>query len=276
VIDGVQGQIGISQIGGDALAEKIAGGIVLNAIGNITLDFHPVPWQAYQAQAGGSISVTVPADCNADLSVHSKEKDITVMIGSVETKAKEEDLSQQLGEGGPSILLSAGGSVFVMGDDFDMLTGFKLNLEDFGDFSDDFSAKTAEQIKDNLGHLENDLRESLAGLTDTFEDVGLTEENLAKISAQIEESSRRVAEKAELAALKAQAKVEKKIVQARRKAIRAQAKVKEFDLGEFLESRQVNQAVNEEERILILKMLQEKKISADEADELLQALEGKK
>jgi hypothetical protein len=84
------------------------------------------------------------------------------------------------------------------------------------------------------------------------------------------------AEKAEIAAIKAQAKVEKKIARTRRKALKARTKMKEFDLGDFLEAQKGKRAVNESERLMILEMLQEKKISLDEADQLLKSLEGKK
>ena len=151
-----------------------------------------------------------------------------------------------------------------------------MHAKDLGSFSADFSAKTADQIKSSLGNLEQDLKESLSGLTESLEEFGLSEENLRKLGVQIEETSKLAAEKAELAAVKAQARVEKKIAKARRKTLKAQAKLKEFDLGEFLEEQTGKQEVNESERLLILEMLQGKKITLAEADELLKALEGKK
>ena len=172
-------------------------------------------------------------------------------------------------------MLSAGGSVFISGDDFDLMTGFKLNLEDFSDLAVDFETQFSDQIKDNLGNLEFELRASMADLEKTLEEIGISEDNLKEIGFKIEESSKMAAEKAELAALRAQAKVEKKIAQARRKAIKAQARVKEFDLGDFLEETREKRAVNDAERLMILEMLQAKKISPEEAEELLKALEGK-
>jgi len=151
-----------------------------------------------------------------------------------------------------------------------------MNAEELGSITVDFSAQTAEQIKRSLGNLEEDLHVSLSGLSESLEAIGISEENLKKLGVQIEESSRMAAEKAEIAAIKAQAKVEKKIAQARRKALKAKAKTKEFDLGKFLDMEHEKKAVTESERLLILEMLQEKKISLDEADQLLKALEGKK
>jgi hypothetical protein len=53
-------------------------------------------------------------------------------------------------------------------------------------------------------------------------------------------------------------------------------KTREFDLNQFLSMKADKQSVSDSERLMILEMLQEKKISLDEADDLLKALEGKK
>lgn len=275
IIDDIKGQVGLSSVQGDLLIEKMGGGVEAKAAGDGTLDFSPVPWQAYRVDVDGNLSFSLPEDCNADLTIKSEAGDISVILGDLDIKSTKKELNQRLGEGGTAILLSAGGSVFLSGDDFDLMTGFKLNLDDFKDFTADFASQTSDQIKDNMVDLEFELRASMADLEKSLEEIGISEENLKEIGLKIEESSKMAAEKAEIAALKAQARVEKKIAQARRKALKAQAKVKEFDLGDFLEETRGKKAVNDSERMLILEMLQEKKISPDEAEELLKALEGK-
>jgi hypothetical protein len=276
IISDIKGQVGLKQIGGDLLIEKVAGGIEAQVGGDGTLDFSPVPWQAYQISVGGDLSVALPVDCNADLTLHSQARDIRILLDPIDISSRQEDLSQQLGEGGPSIMLSAGGKVFLSGDDYSIFSGFKSDGDKFLSLKLDFSGKTADHIKDSLGNLEGDLRESLAGLSESLEEIGLSEENLREFGLKIEETSRMAAEKAEFAAIKAQAKVEKNFAKARRKALKAKAKTKEFDLSKFLDRDADKKAVNEKERLLILEMLQEKKISLGEAEKLLQALEGKK
>jgi len=276
LIDNINGQISLRQVGGDITIAEVAGGIEATAGGEGTIDFLPVPWQAYKIEVGGNLSVSMPEESNADLVVKSGAKNISLTLGDLDINSEKKEISQHLGEGGPTVLFSAGGKVFISGDDFSVFTGLKMNMKDFGSFTADFSAQTADQIKDSLDDLEVDLRESLSGLSDTLEGIGISEENMRKLGVQIEESSKMAAEKAELAAIRAQAKVEKKIARARRKALKAQSKVKEFDLGDFLETQQDKREVNETERLLILEMLQEKKISPAEADQLLKALEGKK
>lgn len=276
LINNVKGQLSLQQVGKDIQIEKVAGGIEALAGGDGQVNFSPVPWQAYSITAGGDISIAVPEDCNAELSIESGKKDITVKLGSIDEKVNDKNFTKQLGEGGPSIMLSAGGSVFITSDNFSWLSPLQINAEQFENIAVDFSAQTAEQIKNHLRHWEADLRESLSGLSDSMESAGLSEENLQQIKIQIEEGSRLAVQKAELAAVKAQAKVEKSIAIAQRKALKMKRKTREFDLDQFFASQIDKKSVSDSERLMILEMLQEKKISPEEADDLLKALEGKK
>jgi len=275
LIENLQGQISLQNIGGDVNLENIGGGIEVNAGGDSQFNFNPVPWQAYQIKAGGDISGSFPADCSVDLSIHSEAEDITVMVGDTELKIEQKDLEQQLGDGGPSLQLNAGGKVFLTDDDFTWLENLKINADLLEGIAGDFSAHTAGQIRSHLEHLEEDLKESFSGLSESLDSIGISEENLKKFTSQIEESSRKVAQKAELAAIKAQANVEKKFAKNRRKAVKIKTKSKEFDLVDFFAKQEKKKSVSEDERILILNMLQDKKISPEEANDLLQALEGK-
>lgn len=276
MVDNVKGQISLQNVGGDVYLEKVAGGIELSARGDARLSFNPVPWQAYQVNAGGDISASIPDESSADLSIHSDKEDITIIIGDIDQNLKEKDFFQQIGEGGPAIMLSAGGKVFLTGADFTWLTNIKINADELENLAVDFSAETAEQIRNQLGRLEEDLRESLSGLSESLDSMGISEENLQKIASQIEDSSRKAVHKAEIAAVKAQVKVEKKIALARKRALKFKSKTKEFDVNEFLALQEQKKTVSADERMLILEMLQDKKISSEEADNLLQALEGKK
>lgn len=276
LVDSVQGQIELKGVSGDIQFDTIGGGIDVNASGSGRLDFHPVPWQAYQLKVAGDLSLILPPDVNADLSIKSGAKDISIFPGKLDITSNTKALEYTLGEGGPAILLAAGGKVFITDNEFTVLTGIKMNLDDLGALAAGFTTDTTEHIRGSLDHLEEELRHSLSGLSESLEELGLSEEKLRDLGIQIEETSRKAAEKAEIAAIKAQASVEKKIAKARRKALQAQEKTKQFDLNKFLEREANKKAVSENERLLILEMIQEKKISPEEAEELLKALEGKR
>ena len=276
LIDTVLGQLSLKKVGRDIQIGKVVGGIDAKSGGDGQVNISPVPWQAYRIEVGGDLSITVPEDSNADLSIKSGKSEITVMFGSIDEKVKEKEHKLQVGEGGPAILLSAGGKVFISSDKFNWLSGLKINAEELESIAVDFSSQTTEQIRTHLNQIEVDLRDSLSGLSDSLDSVGLSEENLKQIITKIEESSLVAAQKAEMAAVKARAKIEKKITKAHRKAQEMKRKTKEFDLNQFLSMEADKQSVSDSERLMILEMLQEKKISLGEADDLLKALEGKK
>jgi hypothetical protein len=276
LIDNVQGQVELNTVGGDIQLDTIAGGIDIQAGGDVYAEFHPVPWQAYQLEAGSDLSISIPEDTNANLSIKSGAGDIRIFPGKLDLIINENELDHTLGEGGPAISLTAGSKVYIVDDEFTTLTGIKMNLDSLGSIAKGFTTDSAEQIRESLDSLENDLAESLSGLKDSMKEIGLSEEKLKDMGAKIEETSRKAAERAEIAALKAQAKVEKRVAKARRKALKAQEKIKQFDVENFLESQAKDKPVSDSERKLILQMLQDKKISPEEADDLLKALEGKR
>ncbi len=277
LVDNVKGQLSLQHVGKDIQVDKVAGGIEAHAGGDGQINFSPVPWQAYKINTGGDLSVAIPEDSNADLSITSNKEDITVSLGNIDEKVKEGEFIKQVGEGGPAILLSAGGKVFVSSDMYSWLSPLRINAEELGNIAIDFSDQTAEQLKDHLSHVEEDLRETFSNLGDSLDSIGLSEENLKQIKLQVKESGLLGAQKAELAAIKAQAKIEKSIAKAQLKARGMKRKTREFDLGEFLETQtEKKKIVSDSERLMILNMLQDKKISPEEADDLLKALEGKK
>ena len=175
LVDNIQGQISLQQVGSDVHLEKVGGGIEVNTGGDAHLSFNPVPWQAYQVNAGGDISASIPDESSADLSIHCGQKDITVIIDDIDQKIKENDFSLEIGEGGPAVMLSAGGKVFLTGNDFTWLTNIKINVDELENLAVDFSAETAEQIRNQLGHIEEDLRESLSGLSESLDSMGISE-----------------------------------------------------------------------------------------------------
>lgn len=274
-IENVKGQLSLKQVGRDLVASKVSGGIEAKIGGDGQVSLSPVPWQAYRIEVGGDLSVVLPDGSNADLSVQSKKKDLTIRLGNLDEKVKSKDYKAQIGEGGPTIMLSAGGKVFVAGDDLGWFSGLRMDAKELEHMAVDLSAQTAEQIKNSLSNLEEDLQVSLSSLTESLDLVGLSEENLQQIKIQIKDSSRMAAQKAELAATKAQAKLEKNLAKTKRTALKLKRKSMEFDLDQFLSSNADKRSVSDGERLMILNMLQNKKISPSEADDLLKALEGK-
>ena len=274
LIDNLQGQLSLEKVGNDVQVNRVAGGISIQAGGDGQINFSPVPWQAYQITVSGNLSIGLPDDCDAELSLESGEKEIIIKLGRIDEKINQHQHKKVFGEGGAVVMLRSGGKLHLSSDKYSWLSGFEMSAEEFENLALNFSDQTAQQIRNHLGNLEVDLKESLSSLSENLDSLGLSDENLMDLKDQLEQARLLAVQKAEAAAVKATAKIEKNIAKAQRKAQKMKRKSSEFDLSEFLADKIEQRGASEKERLLILEMLQEKKISPDEADELLKSLEG--
>jgi len=109
LVNDVQGQVELKDIKGDVQLEQVDGGFDIQAAGDGLIIFHPVPWQAYRIKVKGDLSITMPDDSDADLSIQSEAEDIRLFPGKSNLKIKQKEYEHQLGEGGTSIQLFDGG-----------------------------------------------------------------------------------------------------------------------------------------------------------------------
>lgn len=271
MVKDVEGQFTGRGIEGDLLINDVAGGIEANTAGDLHANFSPVPWQAYALQAQGDIFAQIPPTTNADFIMTSDQESIQLNLNGQSQSIMEPKTEIELGEGGAQVTLSAGGEVILSTEirEWSPEFSFGAGLEGL---SEQITQQTTEQIQTTLSSLESHLKENLSSASQSLEAAGFSEEKIAQIRSQIEQASQKATEKARQAAKKAEAKLERKIAQAQRKARR---ETRTFNLEDFLSQRdEERRAVSEKERMMILRMLQEKKITAQQADELLSALEG--
>jgi hypothetical protein len=272
LINDVDGQYAGKGVGGDLHLNKVSGGIETSADGDILAIFSPVSWQAYELQAGGAIYAQIPEDTNAAFKIKSEKGVIHLNIDGETKTMEEEEYEFEMGEGGPQVSLSAGGEVTLSTETRRWSPEFTFDA-DFEGLAEQITQQTTAQIEEQLSSLEKHLHEHLTGVAESLESFNLPKEKMEQIQTRIQEASHRAAEKAQQAAQKAEAKLEYKIAKAQRKARR---KKKSFNMEAFLtQKEQERESVSEDERLMILNMLEEKKISAEEAGELLSALEGK-
>jgi hypothetical protein len=286
----VDGQFSADAIGGHLHLRDISGGVSAMVGGNTTLELAPVPWQAYAVSAGGNIRCQLPSDSNAEIHITSGAQKIRISLGDVSDTITEGTHELTLGDGGPTVTLSAGGKVDLGG----LTTAWDLSDEIDVDFSgelsgmaDELAERITHQIEAQLEMLESHLDAQFAPLSASMSGAGLSEEQTERIRQRMEEARERAAARAEAAAHRAQKKLQRKLAAAKRKAERKaraatvrRARKERQKRGESFTSftpspRPISEPVSDDERLLILKMLQEKKISLDEAEKLLAALEGK-
>lgn len=274
-------------VGGDLSLRDISGGIDTTTGKDAAVTFSPVPWQAYSIQAGGDIFAQIPQDTNAEFELKSGSKKIHINLKDAGHTIKEKTHNLTLGEGGPSVSLSAGGEIALSNEKrtTDSAAGFgtpDFGTPNFGAFDnmenmfDEIAQQTTAQLEEQLSMIEEHLNTQFSDLEKSFKLAGLSEEKAQEVQERITNAQQR----AQHSVQKAQAKLQRKLTQTQRKAARRarhdKRKSAEFDIESLLAKKEkASRAVSDKERMMILKMLQEKKITTDQANDLLSALEAK-
>jgi hypothetical protein len=212
----------------------VGGNLNVNVDEDVVVHLDPKPGQEYYVLAGDDILVILPPDANATLSMHGDN--INVDIPGVEL----EDTTSRtvvLGEGVAKINLNAGGDLVVT------------------------SRQDAAESASEYGNF--------AGMM--FDWGGFGRELGQNISRRAQEAAERAARKAEAAGRRAERQLER---QFGKHAGRRGARFSwSWDSSQMPRASKAD-PVSDEERMTILRMLAEKKISSEEAEKLLSALEG--
>jgi len=233
----VEGHVTLDSITDDLALRDVRGNVTANVGEDVVMYLNPRAGNTYAVTAGDDILLVMPPKANAALTLNADE--ITIDWDDVENDEDATSRVVTLGDGSASFTLSAGGDIRVS------------NRSDAGESAEDFG--------------------NFAGMGMDWSGFG------ERISRRVEQATAQVARKAEQAARRA----EQKVREAERRTTR---RVKGgFEIGRWswdfspkgvpVQPKQAQQASNEE-RLAILKMLQEKKITAEQAEQLLSALEG--
>lgn len=214
----------------------------VHAGGNIKVKLPETP-RELEAYAGGNIKVWVPAEADYELEAHSGGEKVVIQSGTDSQRFGNGQFRRTVGAGGPLIKLHAGGNVYIL------TSGWEEDL-----VMDDFGAGDA-------------VGRNLDGMIDE------------KIHRKIEEKIRQ----AEIKANAASRRAEEKMNAAMRKAEQLKSRAGSenwrtggaFNVNWPQPPEEPRVKATDEERMIILNMLGEKKITAEEANQLLDALNGK-
>jgi hypothetical protein len=251
---GARGDLYVKSVGGDVSVRDVEGNITFDSVaddmalrgarGNIKVNvgedvvvyLEPKADGAYSITAGDDILLVLKPSANVTLSMNGDEIDVD--WPGIE---KQEDVTERvlvLGDGSAKISLNAGGDIRVTNN-----AEAGNSAEDFGNF---------------------------AGMN--FDWSGFGE----RISRQVEQATARAAKRAEEAARRVERHAER---HARRWRGNVKAGPWNWEMGPKgvpAPPSPPSEPVAEEERMAVLKMLAEKKITAEQAEQLLNALEGGK
>jgi hypothetical protein len=293
----IAGDFAADSIAAHLTLQKVEGNITAHVLGNATLSLEPKPGQTYEVEAHGVLTCKIPTKANASLEISGHGPIVTNLGGQTETT--EGTYSISLGDGSAHITLTGYGPVSVLESE-NSGPSSEIDLEDIDlemdTLSQQISRQVTEQIEIQMGMLEA----QMDALVDT---AGISQEKADRIRTRTQEKLARAQEKIARAQERAAQKIEMARRTATRKAERggdraASKKSSEFSIGidaarlgvrtglstareaisaVFGDSKSspASDPVSDDERMMILNMLAEKKISIQEAEVLLAALEGR-
>jgi hypothetical protein len=234
----VEGSITLDSVADDLALRGARGNIKVNVGEDVVVYLEPKPDGEYSIIAGDDILLVLPTNTNATLTMSGDEIDVDW------PDIKNEDVTERvvtLGNGSAKIFLNAGGEVRVS------------NNAEAGESAQEFG--------------------NFAGLN--FDWSGFGE----RISKRVEQATSRIGKRVEEAARRAERHAERAAGRHMRHGKHGSSVGPwNWDFGPkgVPNPPPPSEPISEDERMAILKMLAEKKITAEQAEQLLSALEGGK
>jgi hypothetical protein len=304
----VQGDFTVSEIvHGDLTLKDVSGNASAKADGNVTLSLDPAPGEQYDFTARGDLRCNLSADASAAVHI-AHGGDVTVKISGVElAEVGDEPIDFTLGDGDAVLKLSADGNIFVgsqtpgwedMGN-FGVEFGKKFEGigQEFEGLGEKISEQITQQIESQMGMIDMQIEAQLSGLNARLGAIGLSSEQQERVAERAREASEKANERVQEKMRRAQEKLDHKIAEAQH---RAEQRAREAERRARVHERHAgvkehrgwrfdwpspstaptapvppSDPVSDDERMVILRMLEQKKITPEQAEQLLSALEGK-
>lgn len=252
---GVQGNVKARQVSGDINAQAVLS-VNATAMGDASLSFiHPLA--SSDVKANGDIVARFTPGVNADVHITSEASNITVHAPDGSRTIEEHNYDFKIGAGEVNVQLSAMGDVSVMSQAPGTEAGSRRRPEFDFDFDFDFDA-----------HHGGD-----------FGFAGMGERIAQRAREAAERATAHISEKVQAKVERAARRAEE---QARHAERRAQWTMRRPHFDSSWRAHMPPQPpapprepVSDEERMTILRMLEQKKINATQAEQLLAALSGK-
>ncbi len=274
----VKGECTLDEVSGNLVLRQVDGNIKVKAEGNARVRLTDLAGDDYHIHAGGNLHCRIPEDASARISLVSGAKSIKVKLPDERKSYQDEQGELILGDGDIQMDFSCDGNLFLAsceggwtktGDgEFDYGEGTGV-LPD--DFSQQIAQQVETQIEAQMEAVTQQLDENMASLSQKIEDAGMSPEQTERIMRQAHEASERGIVRAREKMRLDQEKLEHRLEIAQRRA-KVQG-VAPCGVARFSQP-QTPETISGEEQLAILHMLEQKKISVEEAEKLLAALEG--
>ncbi len=290
----IYGNAAAREIMGDCVLQDVQGNLDLREIegqvstkcgGNARIRLDPLPGKEYHVKADGNLYCHLPQDVSVKLVMNGEADIIKVKSPKSAQVYHQSDLTLELGDSSAEMLLSAGGGLYVSYDEDS--SGESDSGE--GMYTEDLRQQIAQQVEEQISSQLQMINEQIERMSDQFDRVGMSAEQANKILEKARLASERGTARAQEKLRLAQEKLERKLEATRRQQERRARATEERSQARSKRSWGMDwptppppppppspaEKVTEEERLMILRMLEQKKISLEEAEQLLAALEGK-
>lgn len=262
VARGVEGKLTAVTLDGNLNAAGLEGGLQVTAGGDVTLRTDYAAGCDYLLTTGGDVSLRFPEEASASIQI-TAGGDIRDKVNWATITRNGGMVSGVVGDGESKVAITAGGDVLLRGGGAGKEAYIRLSLGedmdmdmDMGDFD-----SMAEEIERNLA-------EQMARMSEQLE-AKLSRIDHEAIRLKAERAAEKVRRQAERIAEQARLRAER----SRRKWERAAGHPPTRPTPPSPPHRK-GEPVSDEERIMILRMVQEGKITAEEAAKLLKAMGG--
>ena len=258
-IQQIAGNVSVAQVDNNLTIEGLYGGLKANQVrGNIRLGATFSPGQVYRLNTTNNLTVHIPADASLSMSLRT-DGEVRSSIPGLALEEIDGGLRGILGSGEASLEADVRGNISLrsMGAEEEMAEeiplDFVVDLEGLG-------TQIEANIAEAMAQMETRLEESLGHInSDQFRS------QMERVKEQALRSTERVAQQTRQTA-------EREAERARMRAERAERR---WQRASGKKSRPKREPASDEERMRVLRMVEEGKVTPEQAAELLTVLEGR-
>jgi len=287
----VEGDVQIRQVQGDLALQSVSGAIKAEANGEVRLQLNALNGAAYEVKARGDVQCHLPAEAGLRLNLRSRKRSIKISLPPQPRRYDQEELELELGDGTVDFRIEAGGDILLAPMMADHRADWEPGSPQLADYNEQITRQVEAQIGQQMEEVTRRMQAQMENLSEMLSRTGFSPEDSERIIEQALRMSERETARAQEKIRRAQEKLERKLEETQRKA---ELQARAAERRNWTRSRHTwgrnwtanpsgapsapapepaPEPVSEEERLMILRMLEQKKISLEEADSLLAALE---
>jgi hypothetical protein len=260
-VDDVRGQCTVRKVGGNLTFDEVQGGVTAEKVGgNARAKPFFAPGTACRISAGGNVDIRLPDEANLSLTLRAGGGVRSKIAGLTLERANGE-MRGVLGDGAASLEAKAGGSITLRGQGtaHEAPGEFEFNM-DFLDDLEGIGPMIEARVGEAMAQLEVQLKQ------------GLGQFDSEKLRLKIERAAEKSARAAERAAEEVRRAAEREAQKARMRAERSQRR---WERTSGQKPRTRSEPVSEEEQLRVLRLVEQGKITPEQAADLLAAMKGR-